>query len=326
VDYDLQRNEFLSLLIKTGAAWLDHPWLGKMEVCAKDWSISESTDKGGYCAINIDFVPAGMVVTAATTDHIDNATDKTVALSDSAQSAISLSIMSLEMAAGFITEAISLFNGLQNVLSMMSLPMMDLETPHLIQVIKNDFVSLLVTPTDYVFELRTVVDSILVVDSVLLDTDRPCVVANLTSLATRYPLQSSLLKLNVAPSSALELPVNIQKNTALHACFLISVAGQLALTQYRTLDDRDAALASVLTAIEFLLPVLPDEVFQAAVDARVAIYDALMVQDLQPVQHETLFSAMPSTVLAHRFDIDDPLFLVINAVRHPLFIAGDVVG
>lgn len=324
-DYDLERNKLLWLLNKTGAAWLDHPWLGRMEVCAKDWSLSESTDKGGYCTINIDFVPAGMVVTEPKIDHVDNATEKMVSLSDSAESAFSLSVMSLDAVASFILDGASRLMFLQNTLSMAALPLVALQIISLIKTIKSDFVSLLVTPHYYVTALRTSIDSVLSVDSELSDTDRPRVVSYLTSLATRYPLQSSLLRLSVAPTSALELPINIQKDTALHACFLISVAGQLALTTYRTIEDRDVALVSVLTAIDKILPMLPDEVFQAAVAARVAIYDALMVQDLQPTQQREVFSAMPSIVLAHRFELDDE-FALINAARHPLFVQGVIYG
>lgn len=325
-DYDLERNKLLWLLNKTGAAWLDHPWLGRIEVCAKEWSLSESNDKGGYCTVTIDFVPAGMVITEPKVDHVDNATEKMVALSDSAEVAFSLSVMSMEASAEFIINGYSRLTSLENMLSMAALPLIALDVISSIKSIKSDFVSLLVTPILYVAELRYAIDSLLSIDSVLSDADRPRVIAYLTSLAIRYPLQSSLLSLRVAPSTSLELSANIQKDMVLHSCFLIAVAGQLALTDYRAIDVRDAALANVLTAIDKILPVLPDEVFQAAVAARVAIYDALMVQDLQPTQQQEVFYAMPSIVLAHRFELIDADFSLINAPRHPLFVQGVIYG
>jgi prophage DNA circulation protein len=339
-DYDLERNKMLLLLNKKGSAWLDHPWLGYIAVWAKEWSTSESIEKGGFCTISIEFVPTGMAATNPTIDHVDHATEKMTALSDTAQLAFVLSIMSLDVVASFISLCTSKFDTLQNTVSIAALPLASLQNTlsittlpqqaslqiiPLIQAVKNDFVSLLASPDRYVSALRLLVDSVLSVDSYLSDTDRVRVVSYLTSLAIRYPVHSSLLS-DAAPTSALELPANIEKDTALQACFLISVAGQLALNDYQTAADRDAVLSSVLTAIDTLLPVLPDAVFQAAVTARVAIYDALMVQDLQPTQQRTVFSAMPSTVLAYRFELDDPLFIAINAVRHPLFVAGDIYG
>jgi prophage DNA circulation protein len=342
-DYDLARNHFLLLLQKSGAAWLNHPWLGRLEVRAKDWTLSESNDKCGYCTVAIDFVPAGLVITQAMVDKADQAAAKLKTLSDTTQSAFSLSIMSSDALQKFIAKASSKLDGLRNVLSIATLPLTYIQqVTGTIQGIKNDFASLLSAPNSYVITLRSLYDSILSIDGgvivsgsatvlvdsadiisgSLTDNDRPRVIAHLTQLATSEAINKALLNRTVSATSALELPVNIEKDKAFHALFLISVAGQLALADYLSRESRDFSLNAVIAAIDAILPVLPDDVFQAAVSARVAVIEALNAQDLEPTQEREVFDAMPATVLAHRFELDESVFNAINAVRHPLFVHG----
>jgi BioD-like phosphotransacetylase family protein len=118
------------------------------------------------------------------------------------------------------------------------------------------------------------------------------------------------------------LPINLERNKALQALFLISIAGQLALADYQNKDNRDFCLTALKTAIDSVLPVLPDDVFQAAVAARVAVIEALNAQLLDSVREREIYQAMPATVLAHRFEMDERIFNAVNHVRHPLFVSG----
>jgi hypothetical protein len=99
---------------------------------------------------------------------------------------------------------------------------------------------------------------------------------------------------------------------------------QVALADYTTAAARDAALASVLSAVDALLPTAGDGVFQAAAAARLAVQEALALQALAPTQTRRLAAPLPSTVLAYRMGVDEGLLLARNAVRHPLFVRGVV--
>ena len=87
-----------------------------------------------------------------------------------------------------------------------------------------------------------------------------------------------------------------------------------------------AALASVVAAIDSLLPSLPDPVFQAAVATRTSLIDALLAQDLKPATYRDVTAPMPAIVLAYLLGVDEAVFLARNAVRHPLFVRGRVYG
>ena len=70
-DYDLLRDAFLLALNTPGADWLDHPWRGQLWVRARDWSVHESNDKGGYCTVSIDFMPGGRDAAMPAADRVD---------------------------------------------------------------------------------------------------------------------------------------------------------------------------------------------------------------------------------------------------------------
>ena len=326
-DYDLARDEFLFLLQQPGADWLIHPWLGSLEVRAKEWSLSESNDKNGFCTIGIDFVPAGTVITEPVIDLVDKAEEELSTLEDIAQSVFELAKMGQDAVNGFIAEVSSKLDVLRNIISVARLPLTwAQQITGQIQGIKSEFGELLALPDQYVSTLHGVFTSVFGVDTELSDEDRPRVVALLSQLATRYPINGLLLAQVVESTSALELPINLEKDKALQACFLIAVAGKLALADYHTPETRDAVLSGLVRAIDFVLPQLPDPVFQSALSARVALIDALMAQDLEPTRTEELYEFMPATVMAHRFELDESVFNDLNAVIHPLFVEGIVNG
>lgn len=119
---------------------------------------------------------------------------------------------------------------------------------------------------------------------------------------------------------------NLLREEALRSRLLITSAAQVAMADYRAEEDRDTALASVVAAIDALLPSMPDPVFQAAVSARAALIEALLAQDLKPTTYRDVTSPLPAIVLAHRLGVDEDVFLARNAVRHPLFVRGRVYG
>lgn len=326
-DYDIPRDNFLYLLQQPGADWLVHPWLGRLEVRAKDWTLSESNDKNGYCTIGIDFVPAGAVITEPTIDLVDTAEAKFTDLEQAAQDVFVLAHMGSDAVNGFIATVSGKLDVLRNIISVARMPLTwAQQITGQIQGIKGDFAELLAVPSQYVSALRGVFGSVFGADVELADADRPRVVAQLSQLATRYPVNGTLLAQVVPATSALELPVNIEKDKALQAVFLVSAAGKLALTDYANKETRDAVLASVLTALDFLVPQLPDAVFQAAVAARVALIDALNAQDLEPTQNREVAEYTPATVLAYRVEWDEPVFNAMNGVTHPLFVRGVIRG
>ena len=324
--YDMARNQFLLLLQQPGSAWLVHPWLGRLEVRAKDWSLSESIDKNGYCTIGIEFVPAGVVVIQATIDAMDAANAQLIALAVTAKA--NFSIMGMGSAlAGFIAAASAKLAVLDNIISVATLQLSYAQlVTRLIQGVQGDMTALLALPGQYVSAVEGIYDGIVSVYPTLNPPDTVRVVAQLSTAACMYPISPTLLATPVTPADALELLVNLEVDKAIHACFLISTAGQLALIAYQSSTQRDAVLTSVVTAIDALLPVLPDAVFQAAVSARVALIVALNSQDLDPLQQRQVFVAQPATVLAYRFELDEAAFNAMNGVQHPLFVSGLVDG
>jgi hypothetical protein len=51
-----------------------------------------------------------------------------------------------------------------------------------------------------------------------------------------------------------------------------------------------------------------------------------MAQDLKPQVIKDVVSPLPSTVLAHRLQIDEAVLIARNGVQHPLFVRGRVYG
>ena len=156
----------------------------------------------------------------------------------------------------------------------------------------------------------------------LSDTDRPRVVSRLAKAATA---KSAVALTGVAATDS-ALRYNLIQEEALRSRLLVTSAAQVAMADYRAEGDRDAALASVVSAIDTLLPSLPDSVFQAAVAARTSLIEALLAQDLKPATYRDVTAPLPAIVLAHRLGVDEAVFLASNAVRHPLFVRGRVYG
>lgn len=121
-DYDLFRDKFLLALNTPGADWLMHPWCGLLWVCAHNWSVHESNDKGGYCAISVDFVPGGMVQTMLV-DRTDLAVAKIQALADESDKDFSPEPMNSDGFASFLAGVSAQLDKLRDVLAMAQLPL-----------------------------------------------------------------------------------------------------------------------------------------------------------------------------------------------------------
>jgi hypothetical protein len=122
------------------------------------------------------------------------------------------------------------------------------------------------------------------------------------------------------------LHINLAAESALFSQMVLASAVEVALADYQSADDRDAVLASVLRAMDRMLPLMADEVFEAALDCRATLIAALMAQDLAPATQRDIVSPLPAALLAHRMEVDEGVFLARNKVRHPLFVQGRVYG
>ena len=210
----------------------------------------------------------------------------------------------------------------RNLLALATLPLTWMnQVRGVIGGIKGDVSALLALPSSYAASMRGLSDTLGAGDgSMLADTARPQVVASLVAAAV-LPVAS--------PSGAGDSPalrINLQQEAALRGQLLLASAAQLALTDYRVAADRNAVLASVVGAIDAMLPTLSDAVFQAALDMRAALIDALLAQQLAAAQVRDIVQPLPATVLAHRMEVAEDVFLAVNKVRHPLFVRGRIYG
>jgi len=321
-DYDLFRDAFLLALNTPGAAWLDHPWRGQLWVRARDWSVHESNDKGGYCAVSVDFVPGGVDAAMPTADRVDIAVGSIQHWAAVVEAEYTQQPMSALSMTSMIAMISAQLDQVRNLLSLATLPLTWMnQVRGVVDGIKRDAAALLAVPSSYAASMRGLSDTLGAGDgSALADTARPQVVASLVA-AAGLPVT---IPTGAGDSPALRL--NLQAETALRGQLLLASAAQLALTDYRVAADRNAALASVVGAIDAMLPTMPDAVFQAALDMRATLIDALLAQQLAPAVVRDIVQPIPATVLAHRMEVAEDVFLAVNKVRHPLFVRGRVYG
>ncbi len=325
-DYDLERNGFLAKLAEPGADWLAHPWLGDLWVRAHSWSLHESNDKGGYCTVGIEFVPGGEQPFTAEPDKVDIAIDRIRQLADVTVDDFELEPMSADGMTAFIAAVHQKLEGLRKVIALATLPLTWAnQVQGLIAGIKGDLAALMALPAAYASAFRGLTDALGGgadsfapgdVSHGFSDTARPRVVSRIASVAT----STSIVTLDGVVQR------NLLRESALRSRLLVTAAAQVALADYRAEADRDAVLASVVAALDILLPGLPDPVFQAAVAARTSLIEALLAQDLRPATFRDVTAPLPAVVLAYLLGVDEAVFLARNAVRHPLFVIGRVYG
>jgi len=326
-NYDEERNIFLLLLQAAGSHPLIHPWLGVMEVRPKDWTVSESNEKGGYCTIAIDFVAVGEVMSFSKLVSVDEVIKQTSALDQLMLDIFAIFKMGSDAVNGYMKIVSTMMDGWRNIIAIARLPLTWVQQiTGQIDGINADFDALLAIPGQFEAAVLAVFGSIAGASADVADTDKPRIIALLTDQATRYPINATLLTMSVPTTSALVLPVNIEKHKAMQAVALVSAASQIALINYNDAATRDTVLAEIITAIDILVPQLPDALFQAMLALRVALLTALRDQVLDATQSVELINYMPAVVMAWRFEQDDAVFDAMNAVTHPLFMRGIVYG
>lgn len=341
-DYDLARDKFLLALNTPGADWLTHPWRGYLWVRAHNWSVHESNDKGGYCTIGVDFAPGG-AVQAVLVDRTDLADAARRRFAGAAQADFELLPMSSVSMASMIATVQGQLDRVRGLISLATLPLTWAhQVRSVIDGIKGDAAELLALPAQYAAAMRSFADLLGSGDASSSDY----VLAPATSTGTASTGNStavddiavpqvvdSLAAMTRLPATmpggegdSPALRTNLQREADLRGRLLLASAAQQALADYRSSDDRDAALASVLQAMDRMLPTMSDEVFEAALDCRATLIDALLAQQLEPAQARSVVNPLPATLLAHRMEVDEAVFLTRNKVRHPLFVNGRVYG
>ncbi|MEQ1667128.1 MAG: hypothetical protein ABL868_01620, partial [Sulfuriferula sp.] len=223
----------------------------------------------------------------------------------------------------FATACRAALSDLRVAISFATLPLTMVSQLHnVIDGIKNDADTLLALPAQYTNALRSLA-GLLGSNSTasgLSDIAIPGVVSQLIS-TTSTPVFAA----NGAGDSP-ALRINLIRESEVRSRLILGAAAQVALSDYRVAGDRDLALATVVGAIDRMLPSMSDVLFNAALDMRATLIDALLAQGLKPAQVRDVVSPIPSTVLAHRMGVAEDVFLAVNKVRHPLFVRGRVYG
>ncbi|MDO9233028.1 MAG: DNA circularization N-terminal domain-containing protein [Methylotenera sp.] len=327
-DYDLEVNGFTEKLAATGAVWLNHPWLGQLWVEAADWTRSESNDKGGYGVVSIDFVPGGRAPYEPTVDKVDVAIDRVRQLQTAVIDDFDLQPMSADAMTAFIADVQQHLDGIRQAISLATLPLTWAnQVANVIQGVKNDVGVLMQVPQQYANALGSFANTLGFgadnIDDNVPSATRARAVARITTTAIS---PAAITASNTAATVSAPYKLNKTAEGALRSRLLVVSAAQIALADYDDAATRDGVLNGLLKALDTLMPTMSDEVFQAASDARMALIEALLDQDLGQQISRDIYNAMPSTLLAYQMGIDEDVFIAKNSVSHPLFVVGRVYG
>lgn len=321
-DYDKKRDELIKALNQSDAAWLVHPWLGRLWVASSEWTITESNDKGGYCAIQITFLQTREDAAAVAADEVDLATAAAEKFGDLAEADFDLLSMSADGFVAFKSVVSSKLEMLRNVISVASLPLSMIQgVQGMIAGAVNDIDTLLSVPGRYASALRSIYSTLSSTTSVISLNSKPRIIARLTSQRKNaHPV--------VTGPAAYETNVhtNIAREDVLTDRIIVATVADMAIDEYETAEDRDAVLSTVTTAIDELLPDMPDELFQSAMSLRTHLVNVLVDQDLDPAVTRMVVKPSPALVLAYRLDVDVDKFIARNNVVHPLFVSGKIYG
>lgn len=314
-DYDLARNKLLALLATGGADWLTHPWLGRLWVRAQEWSVSESSDRGGMATVSIGFVPGGRAPSVPKVDMADAALGAARRASAAVVADFDLAPMPVDVLTRWVATVQGELEALRKVVSLSALPVAWAHTVSTqIEGAKTDLRLLVAQPQAYANALQSIANALGATDGVE-DDARPRVVGRLASVA---------LKGRTAGGDA--LTANLAAEALLRRRLLAVAAAEAAIADYRTAADRDAALVAALAALDALLPTATDDVFEALMGLRTGLLEALLAQGLAPAAVRDVVAPMPATVLAHRLEVDEAVFVRANGVIHPLFVTGRIYG
>jgi prophage DNA circulation protein len=324
-DYDIARDEFLKLLAKPGAEWLTHPWLGRMRVRAHTWGVHESTDKGGYCAVTVDFAPAGQETQVPSADVADTAAGAIGAFAKSVER------NPLEMLQGqvnaFVAKAQAGLDVVRNAVARARMPLTwAQQVLGVVTSAKALLGEVMAMPGQYVAMMRNVATALSNApagatggDVMMTDAARVRLVSALTRCATQAARES------VDEYRATALRESLKADVVMRSGMLTAAAMQVALADYSSAQARDVVVVQVLATLEVLMPILPDDAYEKAATARAALLTALDAQQLHGSVRDVA-TAMPAVVLAYELGMDEDVLIERNAVRHPLFVRGRVYG
>lgn len=338
-DYDLARDKFLGVLNTPGAEWLMHPWLGRLWVRPQAWSVHESTDKGGFCTVSVDFVPGGGEIPTPEPDVADTASSNVGKMMSASQKAFALAKLSSTSMNKFLAVVSGRLDNLRNMLALAQLPLtLAQEVQQTISGIKGDLAELMAMPGRYAVALG---DLFVMLGS---SADKLALAAGLSSVLDLPASDGQLGLVRMLSgvsgdalggdfggvlsgvSDSLALRQALAAESVLRSELALGSAAELSLVDYAAAEDRDAALASVTSGIDALLPSMPDAVFQAALTARTSVIEALSAQDLLPAVSREIYRPTPAVVLAYQLGSDASVFARRNAFIHPLFVSGVVHG
>lgn len=323
-DYDLEANGFLDKLRQPGAEWLTHPYLGDLWVRAFKWSRSERVEEGGFCRISIDFLPGGSQPFEPTVDKVDVAISRVRETQTVIADQFELQPMTGSVFDDLVADVQSKLDVMRKAIAMATLPLSKAnQVLTIINGIKTDVRTLLGLPQQYANTLASFANVLAFLDSPDDDLSVPVrvrAVTRLTSTVTTPPAFAS----NSTQTTTL-IANNAAEQDLRNQLLLTSAAG-LALTTYQDAETRDRVLQALLDGIDSVLNNAKPDVFNALLDMRAALIDALLDQDLSNYQTKQVVNFMPACVLAHQLGIDEADFLQLNGVAHPLFVAGTVRG
>ncbi|MCZ4065647.1 DNA circularization N-terminal domain-containing protein [Oxalobacter aliiformigenes] len=324
-DYDKKRDALLKALNQPDPAWLVHPWLGRLWVTSERWTVTESIDKGGYCAIQITFWPTreDEAAAAAATDAVDAATSATGKFGDLVESDFNLLEMSAEGLAAFKSVVQGKLETLRQIISVANVPLTMIQSVQgMITGALADIDVILSIPGRYASTIRSIYNTL--TDSsvaVIESRDKPRVIERLAK-------QTTLQTATVSGPAAYEKNVqtNIVAEDILTDRIITETITDLAIDEYETTEDRDAILATVTETIDRLLPDMNDDLFQAAMDMRTTVVTVLTEQELDPAVTRMIVTPLPARVLAYRLEMDVDDFIARNRISHPLFVSGRIYG
>lgn len=329
-DYDLARNRFLALLAEPGPGWLTHSWLGELWVRAQDWSVAESNKDGGYCTVKVQFVEGGEIRQPAR----DLGDVAQAACNEAAQAAVDAyeqAPMQADALQAFVAAVHQRLEGLRRIVSLATLPLAWANTAiSTIEGVKTDLAAIAAIPNAYANALLGIAHALGLrgadgndAGDGLDATRRTAVVGRIASAAAPAKGKADLSGANVADG---KLADNLWAEFVLEQRLIAAAALSVAVADYPGEFERDAALAVVEQVSGYVLPAAPDAVFQPAATARAAVITALLAQDLKPGIEKNVVAPLPAVLLAYRLEVDEELFIARNAVRHPLFVNGEVHG
>jgi prophage DNA circulation protein len=340
-DYDLPRNEFLALLAEPGADWLTHPWLGPLWVRVQNWSVSESNEKGGYCAVKIDFVEGGEV----RQPERDTSDAARVACEEAAIAAIEefeveMRPMSANALQSFVAAVHQRLEGLRQIVALATLPLAWAQAAmNVIAGVKTDLAALAAIPRAYANALLGIANALglslgnghsgggnSATRPAIANRDPAARAGIVRRISQAAGTSRKAVTLTGASTADAVLLSNLRAEYALEQRLFASVALSLAVADYPSEAERDQVLGVVEKAVTRLLPAAPDDVFQPLVTARAAVIEALIDQAWRPVVRRNIVRPLPAVLIAHGLGVSEEDFIRRNGVRHPLFVNGVVYG